>query len=145
MCNFCEGENAAAVKYTEPHKRGLCGAAPLSSATSIDMPPGRRQSRLLLSGQHRRQQQPHRRDAAPPTHRTPRSGDAAGRSLCVSKIGGLLAEAKGLDDGTVALDVLVLKVVEEGAALTYKCYEGTFGSMIFTVGLHVFRQMGNTV
>ena len=82
----------------------------------------------------------------PPRQHTERPAAVMLRGvLCVSKIGGLLAEAKGLDDGTVALDVLVLKVVEEDAALTYKCYEGTFGSMIFTVGLHVFRQMGNTV
>ena len=42
---FCEGENAAAVKYTEPHKRGICGAAQLSSAMSIDMAPGAQLSR----------------------------------------------------------------------------------------------------
>ena len=47
MCNFCEGENAAAVKYTEPHKRVICGAAQLSSAMSIDMPPRAQLSRAM--------------------------------------------------------------------------------------------------
>ena len=64
--------------------------------------------------------------------------------FCKSNLG-LLTEAKCLDDGAVAVDVAVLEVVEEGAALTYQFNEGTFGVMIFTVGLHVFRQMGNTV
>ena len=86
------------------------------------------------------------RQVTPPRQHTERPAAVMLRGVrCGCGKKGLLAEAKGLDDGTVALDVLVLKVVEEGAALTYKCNEGTFGSMIFTVGLHVFRQMGNTV
>ena len=44
---FVNRENAAAVKYTEPHKRGICGAAQLSSAMSIDMAPGAQLSRAM--------------------------------------------------------------------------------------------------
>ena len=35
------------MKYTEPHKRGICGAAQLSSAMSIDMAPGAQLSRAM--------------------------------------------------------------------------------------------------
>ena len=58
---------------------------------------------------------------------------------------GLLTEAESLHDGTVTLDVTLLEIVEQGAALTYEFNERAFGHMIFTVGSHVFRQVGNTV
>lgn len=62
-----------------------------------------------------------------------------------SKSFALLTQAEGFDDGAVAFDVLVLEILEQSATLTYQFYEGPFCSMIFTVGLHVFRQVGNTV
>lgn len=61
------------------------------------------------------------------------------------KAEGLLTQAEGFHDSTIALDVAVLQVVEEGTTLTYEFHESTFGRMIFTVGSHVFRQVGNTV
>ena len=57
----------------------------------------------------------------------------------------LLTQAECLHDGAIALDVAILQVVEEGAALTYEFHERAFGRMIFTVCSHVFRQVGNTV
>ena len=57
----------------------------------------------------------------------------------------LLAEAERLHKRTIALDVAALQIVEQGAALTHKFYQRAFGRMIFTVGSHVLRQMGNTV
>ena len=57
----------------------------------------------------------------------------------------LLAEAERLNQSTVALNVAVLYVVKQRAALTYHLNEGSFCRMILTVGLHMFRQMGNTV
>lgn len=57
----------------------------------------------------------------------------------------LLTQAEGFDDGAVALDVFSLHVVEQRAALTYELYQCAFSRMIFTVLLHVLRQVGNTV
>lgn len=57
----------------------------------------------------------------------------------------LLTQAKCLDNGTVTLDVSILKIVEQSATLTYQFHESAFGRMIFTVGSHVVRQMGNTI
>ncbi len=57
----------------------------------------------------------------------------------------LLTETKSLNQGTVALDVFSLQVVEESATLTYQLYESAFCHIIFTVRSHVLRQMGNTV
>ena len=49
------------------------------------------------------------------------------------------------DYGAVALNVLALEVVQQRTALTYQHHQGPFGRMIFTVGLDMLRQMGNTV
>ena len=66
-------------------------------------------------------------------------------SLMWLQVEELLAEAEGFDDGTVTLDVFALEIVEQSAALTYQFHERAFSRMIFTVGSHVLRQMGNTV
>ena len=57
----------------------------------------------------------------------------------------LLAETEGLDDGTVAIDIAVVQVVEQSATLSYKLCQRTCCSIIFTVLLNMFRQMSNTV
>ena len=57
----------------------------------------------------------------------------------------LLAEAKGLDDSTIAIDVAIVEVIEQCTALSYQLSQRTCGSIIFTVLLNVLRQMGNTV
>ena len=41
--------------------------------------------------------------------------------------------------------LICAEVVEQGAALTYELHESAFSRMIFTVGSHVFRQVGDTV
>lgn len=57
----------------------------------------------------------------------------------------LLAKSQSLDNRTVALNILVLKVIEQRAALAYKLGQSPFSAIIFTVHFKVFRQMGNTV
>lgn len=69
---------------------------------------------------------------------------AAGICLFLKEIF-LLTQTERLDDVAVAFDVAALEVVEQSAALTYELNERAFSGMIFTVGSHVVRQMGNTV
>ena len=57
----------------------------------------------------------------------------------------LLTEAEGLDDSTVALNVVILQIVQKGAALGNQLRQSTGGTIIFTVHLQVLRQVGNTV
>lgn len=57
----------------------------------------------------------------------------------------LSAKAKSLDDSTIAIDVAVVQIIEQRTALTYQLCQRTCGSIIFTVLLKMFRQMGNTV
>lgn len=57
----------------------------------------------------------------------------------------LLAKPESLHDGAVAFNVLVLQIGEQSATFANHLYEGTLSCMIFTVCLHVLRQMGNTV
>ena len=64
---------------------------------------------------------------------------------CASVRLGLFAQTQCLDNGAIAFDVAVFEVVEQGAALTYELHESAFSRMIFTVGSHVFRQVGDTV
>ena len=45
----------------------------------------------------------------------------------------------------VNTDVAVVKIVKQCTTLTYQLCQGPFCRIIFTVGLHVLRQMGNTV
>lgn len=62
-----------------------------------------------------------------------------------TELGGLLTQSESLNDGTVALDVVLLQIVEKGATLTYQLGEGSGSTIVFTVHLEVLRQMGNTV
>ena len=57
----------------------------------------------------------------------------------------LLTKTESLDDGTVAIDIAVVQVIEQCATLSYKLCQRTCCSIIFTVLLYVFRQMSNTV
>lgn len=57
----------------------------------------------------------------------------------------LSAETQSLDDSTIAVDIAVVQIIEQRAALTYQLCQRTCGSIIFTVLLKMFRQMGNTV
>ncbi len=57
----------------------------------------------------------------------------------------LLAKTEGLDDSTIAIDIAVVQIVEQCAALSYQLGQCPCGSMIFTVFLQMLRQMGNTV
>ena len=57
----------------------------------------------------------------------------------------LLTKTEGLDDSTVALDVVILQVVQKGATLGNQLRQSTGGTIIFTVHLQVLRQVGNTV
>lgn len=58
---------------------------------------------------------------------------------------GLLTESEALDDGTVALDIILLKVVKKSTTLGNQLSKSSRGTIIFTVHLEVLRQMGNTV
>lgn len=68
-----------------------------------------------------------------------------GRGFLVSFLLQLLTQAESLDDGAVALNITLVKVIEQGAALSYELCQGTCRSIIFTVLLNMFRQMSNTV
>ena len=57
----------------------------------------------------------------------------------------LSAKTELSHNGTVAIDVTILKIVKECTTLTYKCCQGSLCAIIFTVSLEVFRQMGDTV
>lgn len=57
----------------------------------------------------------------------------------------LLTQAEVLDDGTVALDVAILQVVQKGTTLTYQHGQGSFSTIILSVELQVLSQMSNTV
>lgn len=57
----------------------------------------------------------------------------------------LSAEAESLDNSTIAIDIAVVQIVEQSTAFADKLSQRTGSSMIFTVLLQMFRQMGNTV
>ena len=57
----------------------------------------------------------------------------------------LLTQAKLFNDGTIAIDVAVVQVVEQRTALTYQHRQGSFSTIILSVELHVLSQTGNTV
>ncbi len=65
--------------------------------------------------------------------------------LCSFRLQKLFTETKSLDDGTIAIDVAVVEVVEKRTALTYQLCQSSCSSIIFTVLLKMFRQVGNTV
>jgi len=57
----------------------------------------------------------------------------------------LLAQAESLDDGTVAVDVALLQVSEQCAALADESGEGAFCTVVLTVALHVLREVADAV
>ena len=57
----------------------------------------------------------------------------------------LLTQAESLDDGTIAVDVATLEVVEQGATLTYEASKSTFGAVVLAVLLHVLGQVLNAI
>ena len=57
----------------------------------------------------------------------------------------LLAEAKSLNNCTIACNITVVKVVQKRTTLTYQLCKSSCCSIIFTVLLKMFRQVGNTV
>ena len=57
----------------------------------------------------------------------------------------LLSQTESLDDGTVAVDVAALEVVQEGAALADKTGEGTLGAVVLAVLLHVLSEVTDAV
>ena len=57
----------------------------------------------------------------------------------------LFTQAESFDDGTIAIDVAALQVVEQGATLTDKTSQGTLRAVVLAVLLHVFGQMTDAV
>ena len=61
---------------------------------------------------------------------------------CVPLLFGiLLTQTESLNDSTIALDVAVFEIVEQGAALTDEDGQRTCGVMILVVALQVLGQM----
>ena len=58
---------------------------------------------------------------------------------------GLSAEVERLDDGAVALDVYLLEVLQQLAALAYQAQQGALGAEIVAVVLEVFSKVVDTV
>ena len=67
------------------------------------------------------------------------------RELPSSLPHGLLAEVQRLDDRAVALDVDLLEVLQQLAALTYQAQQGALGSEVVLVALEVFSKVVDTV
>ena len=63
------------------------------------------------------------------------------RELPSSLPRGLLAEVQRLDDRAVALDVDLLEVLQQLAALTYQAQQGALGSEVVLVALEVFSKV----
>lgn len=57
----------------------------------------------------------------------------------------LSTQTKGFNYRTIAFNVAVVQIIKQCTALTYKHSKRPSCSMILTVLLKVFRQMGNTV
>ena len=57
----------------------------------------------------------------------------------------LTAQAESLDDGTVAVDVALVQIVQKAAALADEDCQRTLCYVILVVLLEVLRQVGNTV
>ena len=57
----------------------------------------------------------------------------------------LLTQAKFFNDGTVAVDVAIVQVVEQRTAFTYQHSQSSFSAIIFSVELQVLSQTSNTV
>ena len=56
----------------------------------------------------------------------------------------LLTQTQSLNDSTVAVDVALLQVVQEGTTLTYKTGQGTLGAVVLAVLLHVLGEVLDT-
>lgn len=57
----------------------------------------------------------------------------------------LSTETKSLDDGTIALYVAVVEIVEQATALTYQAGQRASGGEVLVVLLHVLSEVGDTV
>lgn len=57
----------------------------------------------------------------------------------------LLTQTKVLDDGAVALDVALLQVVEQGAALADELSQRTGGHIVLVVSLHVLSEVSDAI
>ena len=57
----------------------------------------------------------------------------------------LLTQTQSLDDGTVAIDVASLQVVQQSAALADQAGQGTLGAVVLAVLLHVLSQVADAV
>ena len=55
----------------------------------------------------------------------------------------LLTQAESLDECTVAVDVLVVEILQQFAATAYHLGQGTSGTEVLVVLLQVFRQVLN--
>ena len=53
----------------------------------------------------------------------------------------LLAQTQSLNDGTVAVDVALLQVVQEGTTLTYQAGQSALGAVVLAVLLHVLGEV----
>ena len=53
----------------------------------------------------------------------------------------LLTQTQSLNDSTVAVDVALLQVVQEGTTLTYETGQGTLGAVVLAVLLHVLGEV----
>ena len=65
--------------------------------------------------------------------------------VCAVSNAGLLTQVQSFQDGAVTLDVAILEVVQQCAAFADESSQSSFCAMIFTVALHVLRQVGYTV
>lgn len=57
----------------------------------------------------------------------------------------LSTQTERLDDGTVAVDVALVEIVKQCAALTYQLCQGTGRNMVLVVFLEVLCHVGDTV
>ena len=57
----------------------------------------------------------------------------------------LLAEAEGLDDGTIAVDVLVIEVLQQLTTLTYEHRQRTCCVVILVILLQVLCQVRDAI
>lgn len=65
----------------------------------------------------------------------------AGFNRLKSSRRGLLTQTELLHDGTVALDVTVVKIVEQGTTLTYKLGQRTSGDEILVISFHMLCEV----
>ena len=57
----------------------------------------------------------------------------------------LLTQTQSLYDGTVAVDVALLQVVQEGTTLTYQAGQSALGAVVLAVLLHVLGEVLDAV